>query len=65
MSPVLICTKFKVLYGKTLLANNINVLQQLQKLDCFMQYIKGAALLQQIQTKGRKAWTYISTHVFF
>lgn len=62
MFTVLICTNSKVLEGKTLLANYINVLQKLPKLYCFIQFIKEGALLQQKQTKARKTKTIISIH---
>ena len=58
-------TNSKVLEGKTLLANYINVLQKLPKLYCFIQYIKEGALLQQKQTKARKMKTIISIHFLF
>lgn len=58
-------TNSKVLEGKTLLANYVNVLQKLPKLYCFIQYIKEGALLQQKQTKGRKTITILSTHFLF
>ena len=58
-------TNSKILEGKTLLANYVNVLQKLPKLYCFIQYIKEGALLQQKQTKGRKTITILSTHFLF
>ena len=58
-------TYSKVLEGKTLLENYIDVLQKLPKLYCFIHYINEGALLQQKQTKGRKTITIISTHFLF